>query len=67
MKYALILLLAGLGLTACDRYNELVTKYDPDGVLRCMAVDVASTKAAEQGITLADWVKTENIAVCPVK
>lgn len=64
MKYAFVALVALFGLSACELYQETVTKYDPDGTLRCMLLDVAREKAAEQGVALDDWVKTENVAVC---
>lgn len=67
MKYAIFGLIVLLTLGACDKYNELATKYDPDGVLRCTALDVARAKAAEEGVTLQDWINTEQIAVCPTK
>lgn len=56
-----------LTLGACDQYTDFVNKYDPDGVLRCTALDVARAKAAEEGVTLQDWINTEQIAVCPTK
>lgn len=67
MKYAIFGLVGLLTLGACDQYTDFVSKYDPDGVLRCTALDVAKAKAAEEGVTLQDWINTEQIAVCPTK
>ena len=67
MKYAIFGLIVLLTLGACDKYTDFVNKYDPDGVLRCTALDVARAKAAEEGVTLQDWINTEQIAVCPTE
>jgi hypothetical protein len=64
IKITALGLVALLGLSACDKYNEFVNKYDPDGTLRCMFLDEARAKAAEQGVALDDWLKTENLVVC---
>ena len=64
MKYAVLGLVALLTLGACSTFTEFATKYDPDGTLRCMGLDLVRQKAAEQGVAIDEWVKTEKVAVC---
>lgn len=64
MKYAVLGLVGLLSLSACAEALNFANKYDPDGTLRCMGLDLVRQHAAEAGVTIDDWVKTEKIAVC---
>lgn len=64
MKYAVLGLVGLIFLSACTEALNFANKYDPDGTLRCMALDKVREHATEAGVTIDDWIKTEKIAVC---
>lgn len=59
MKYAIVLLAAGLGLAGCAKFDEYV-----DRGTQCVLLDVAKQAAAAKGWEVDQYLKTENLFVC---
>jgi hypothetical protein len=63
MKYALVALVAVLGLSACNGFKENVLKYTTNEQ-RCLLRDVAVAKAAEQKLPVGEYLKVNELFMC---
>lgn len=59
MKYALIALVGLFGLSACTALDRYLPREN-----QCQLLEVAKTKAAEQGLNVDEYLDLNNIFVC---
>lgn len=63
MKYALVALVAVLGLSACAGIQEQIDRINPE--IRCMLEPVAYAKADEYGVPVRELLKEFDLVICP--